>query len=40
MIIKNKDIKNITKKSTYIKRIDISNLKSGSVKVVKINKNN
>ena len=38
MIIKDKDIKNITKKSIYIKRFDIGSLKSGTYKISKANK--
>ena len=38
MIIKNKDIKNISKRSTYIKRFDIRSLKSGTYKIKRINK--
>ena len=35
MIIKNKDIKSIQKKSTYIKKLDINSLKNGNFKVFK-----
>ena len=35
MIIKNKDIKSIQKKSTYIKKLDINTLKNGNFKVFK-----
>ena len=35
MIIKNKDIKNVQKKSTYIKKLDINSLKNGNFKVNK-----
>ena len=35
MIIKNKDIKSIQKKSTYIKKLDIDTLKNGNFKVNK-----
>ena len=36
MIIKNKDIKSIQKKSTYIKKLDINTLKNGNFKVSKV----
>ena len=35
MIIKNKDIKNIKNKSTYIKKLNINSLKNGNFKVSK-----
>ena len=39
MIIKNKDIKSINKRNTYIKRFDINSLKSGTYKISKIKQN-